>query len=101
MTTSVSKVHWSNHAEQDYWQILLYLYDAWDFQVANGFIDNIEDIVSSLLANPFLGKKSEAAPDIRSISVHSNITLYYKVNPDSLLLLRLFDVRQHPNKRKL
>jgi len=53
-----------------------------------------------LASNPKIGIKSKSDKTIRSLLVTKHNRLYFSVDDDKILLLQLFDTRQHPSKNK-
>ena len=56
---------------------------------------NLKAIQSLLAANPYVGHRSDGRPDVREFPVKKTpFTLIYRVTPDQIEILRLWDSRQ-------
>ena len=56
---------------------------------------NLKAIQKTLAANPFAGQPSETRKDVRELSIpRTPFLLIYRVTPDQIEILRLWDTRQ-------
>ena len=56
---------------------------------------NLKAIQQTLAANPYAGHPSDAREDVRELSVpRTPFSLIYRVTPDQIEILRLWDARQ-------
>jgi plasmid stabilization system protein ParE len=56
---------------------------------------NLKAIQLTLAANPYAGHPSDAREDVRELSVpRTPFSLIYRVTPDQIEILRLWDARQ-------
>ena len=92
------KIEWTEPALQDFEAIFSYIESEWSQAIANKFIDELLQRIDALLRQPYMGMGSRKHPDIRSIKVSKHNRLYYKVESQRLVLLNIFDLRQHPDK---
>lgn len=97
----VTEIRWSANALRNYNKIIDYLVSEWGEMVAAGFIENIEDKISNISQNPYVGKASAREKHIRSLHITKHNRLYYRmVKAEILEIVNIFDTRQHPDKNQ-
>lgn len=94
------QVEWTLNALGDYSHTVDYLLEEWSLRVADDFITNIENRVQQLSLFPYAGIASLRDSSIRSIVVTKHNRLYYRILPEKIEILAIFDTRQHPKKNK-
>ena len=92
------KIEWTDPVLQDLETIVSYIEIEWSQAIADKFVEELLDRIETLSGQPFMGMASRKYPNIRSIKVSRYNGLYYKVEKDKLVLLNIFDLRQHPDK---
>jgi addiction module RelE/StbE family toxin len=92
------KIEWTEPVLQDLETIVSYIESEWSQAIAHKFVDELLERVETLSGQPFMGMASQKHANIRSIKVSKHNRLYYKVEKDRLVLLNIFDLRQHPDK---
>lgn len=88
---------WSPLSEKDFENILDYLDKNWGENVADNFIDLVENQINQISINPrqfplFFKKKS-----IRKCVLTKHNTLYYRDGKTNIDILRIYDTRQDPD----
>ncbi len=95
----MKEVLWTEIAETDLDSVLLYLRVNWSQQVLNKFksklITQLERIIKNPNQFPFLNRKR----GYRKCVVTKHNTIIYKEFESHIVVLRLFDTRQHSNKQ--
>ena len=94
------EVIWSSPAENDLISILEYLDFKWSEQVCNSFLNTLDANIKQASLNPALFPFFNKSLRIRKCLITKHNILYYKDNSSHIVILRLYDVRQHPNKLK-
>lgn len=92
------KIEWTEPVLQDLETIVFYIQSEWSQALADKFVDELLEKIEGLLGQPFMGMVSRRHADIRSIKISKHNRLYYKIESDKLVLLNIFDLRQHPDK---
>ena len=92
------EIEWTANALEDYRQVVDYLLKDWSIKVAIDFIDNLEKRIHNLSSFPNIGIASIKNSSIRSIVITKHNKLYYRVLPDKIEILDIFDTRQNPSK---
>ncbi len=93
-------VIWSPLSETDLENIMDYLQKTWNGQVAIKFLDNIESLIDQISINPkqfpIINKKRK----VRKCVISKQNTIFYREHKGFVELLRVFDTRQSPQKKK-
>ncbi len=92
-------VIWTEGAEADFRNILLYLSSEFSEREAEKFYDDSFKVLDQIIIDPFLFGKTEIQ-SVRKAVIHKFTTLFYTVDAEkeAIVLLFFFDTRQNPNK---
>jgi plasmid stabilization system protein ParE len=93
-------VVWSPLSETDLDNTLIYLKDNWNDSIVIGFLDKIENIIDQIANNPKQFPLVNKKKKVRKCIVTKHNTIYYREHKGCVEILRIFDNRQHPRKRK-
>jgi len=95
------KIRWTEEAKKNLKSIIIYLETNWTSKELKKFFEKLEKqlLLLSIFpeAYPFSLKKKK----IHRCVLTKNLTIYYSVEEEFLVLLSIFDSRQHPSKVKL
>jgi plasmid stabilization system protein ParE len=94
------QIKWTENALEDYRLVVEYLLKEWSVDIAAKFVDIVEKRLDTLSAFPLIGIKSEKEDTVRSVVITKHNKLYYQVSDKSIVILNIFDTRQHPQKNK-
>lgn len=91
---------WSPQAQKDYWQNIDYLEAEWTFQDVVNFIEKVEYTVHLLQENNiyFVSTKYK---NINKVVITKQITLFYRINSNTIELLRFWNTYQNLENFKL
>jgi plasmid stabilization system protein ParE len=83
-------VFWSEPAKTDYWSNIEYLEREWSLSEVYNFIDKVDELTALLSENnvtfkPTLYKNTFQVPVVKQI------TLYYKIEDNTITLLRFWN----------
>jgi plasmid stabilization system protein ParE len=92
------KIEWTDPVLQDLKTIVSYIEIEWSEAMADRFVEQVLERLKVLAKQPYMGMASTKHPSVRSIKVSKHNKLYYRFENDTLILLSLFDTRQHPDK---
>jgi plasmid stabilization system protein ParE len=92
------KIVWTDHATEDFLNIVNYLEQEWSARISENFIVDCYAKLDLLEATPLIGISSTLYKNVRRIMITKNIALYYEVRLQNVTLLNFFDVRQSPIK---
>ncbi|NOU19785.1 MAG: hypothetical protein HOO91_19690 [Bacteroidales bacterium] len=60
----------------------------------------VYDFLDILIEFPEIGSLEHAERNIRGFVIVKQITLFYKIKDDKIILLNFFDNRQHPKRKR-
>ncbi|KOS08111.1 hypothetical protein AM493_20220 [Flavobacterium akiainvivens] len=89
---------WSSQAEKDLITILEYLDLHWYKEVTITFLDILDQKVIKIAGQPELFPYFDKNHNIRKCVVTKHNTLYFREETSEIQVLRIYDVRQHPDK---
>lgn len=92
------KIEWTEEADHCLENIIEYLKVEWGEKALSNFARKLQKRLELLAIRPRLFPKSGKRGTTRRSVLTKQITIYYKVNRDTVLLLSLFDNRKDPKK---
>lgn len=93
------QVVWTPKARLIHLKNLEYLEQEWSHASAARFATRVDSVIHLLRTNPRMGKREERyAEEIRSVMPTRHTKLFYQIVESTIILLKIFDTRQHPNK---
>lgn len=94
------EVIWSIQAKKDYWQNIDYLEAEWKFQDVINFIDKVDYTITILEKNniKFISTNYKT---VNKVVITKQISLYYKINSNTIELLRFWNTYQDLENFKL
>ncbi|MBK8984242.1 MAG: type II toxin-antitoxin system RelE/ParE family toxin [Ignavibacteria bacterium] len=94
------EIFWTKRADKKLGKICDYLNKDYGENSSNKFKTRINQIVNLLADFPDIGTLEVKERNIRGFIVVKQISLFYKVRDNNLIILNLFDNRQNPDKKK-
>ena len=94
------KVRLSPLAKNDLLDILEYLVNKWRAKTANNFLNIFEEDLKRIAAQPKQFPHFRKDLNISKCVVTKHNTLYFRESIFQIEVVRIYDVRQHPNKLK-
>lgn len=94
------KVVWTVRASKKLDAIVDYLETDWNERVVRAFVQNTQSILDLLAENPKIGTVENSSKAIYGFRLTKHNRLFYRVEKDRLLVLNIFDSRQHPKKKR-
>lgn len=91
---------WSSAAENDILKILEYLDLQRYPEIAISFVDTLDNQVLRVAENPGQFPYFDESKNIRKCVITKHNTLYFYESPTSIMIFRVYDVRQNPKKLK-
>jgi plasmid stabilization system protein ParE len=95
------KVIWSPRALDNLQNVITYLKENWDEQVVRGFVERTEKIIKIITEHPEIFRIVSEKRQIREAVITKHNLLIYKATDTHILLLAVFDTRQHPRKKRI
>ena len=93
-------IYWTKQADQKFDQILKYLEEEWGDKVTRAFVRKVYDFLDILSEFPEIGTLENAERNIRGFVIVKQLTVFYKIKDDTIILLSFFDNRQNPKRKK-
>jgi len=93
-------IYWTRRADEKFDRILEYLSAEWGEKVTSAFVKKVYDFLDVLIDFPEIGSLENAEKNIRGFVIVKQITVFYKVNDNKIILLNFFDTRKSDNKIK-
>jgi len=94
------RIFWSKRADIKFDNILGYLTVEWGEKVTSAFVKKVYDFLDILIEFPEIGSLENSERGIRGFVIVKQITIFYKVSGNKIILLNFFDNRQGPKKKK-
>lgn len=90
---------WTADAMNDYHTNIEFLLERWTTDVAQEFIEQVEDILALIVVFPEMYPLSDYK-NVRKAVIRKQISLFYRIDGENILLLRFWNNYQHPEKLK-
>lgn len=94
------EIIWSPQSKKDYWQNIDYLEAEWTFQDVINFIKKVDYTLQMLLKNN-IEFTTTNYKNTNKVVVTKQITLYYRINSNTIELLRFWNTYQDLENIKL
>lgn len=94
------EIQWSKRADKKFDEIIEYTVQEWGEKVTGSFVKRVYEFLDILSEFPELGTIENEEKKIRGYTIIKQITIFYKVSIDIIILLDFFDNRQNPKKKK-
>ena len=94
------KISWSPQAKLSYFNILEYLHKEWSNKEIKKFVDRTENTLKIISKNPALFVRSPKK-DIHKGFITKQISLYYKINLEDIILLTFWNNSQSPEMLRI
>lgn len=94
------KISWTQQAKISYINIIEYLQKEWTNKEIVKFVDRTENTLNIISKNPALFVRSQKK-DIHKGFINKQISLYYKIHKDEIILLTFWNNSQSPKKLNL
>lgn len=95
------KIRWTEEATKNLESIIEYLETNWTSKEVKKFFQKLEKQLLLLSIFPEAYSLSLKKKKIHRCVFTKNLTIYYTVDEEFLVLLSIFDTRQHPSKVKI
>ena len=91
------KVIWSENSVKELESIITYLEDNWSEKEIRKFIQQLNDRIHLIKSYPRIFPSSPKSNKVRKAVLNKRTTIFYRVAPDVIELLSIFDSRQDPD----
>jgi len=93
-------VYWSGKAEKKLQSIVDYLETNWGLNSASKFVKSVSEFIDVLSDFPEIGTVEHAELNIRGFVVVKQVTIFYQIRKNKIVILNLYDNRQNPKKKR-
>ena len=93
-------IYWSKKADEKFDQVIKYLVDEWGENVTRAFVRKVYDFLDILSEFPEIGTVENIERKIRGFVIVKQLTVFYKIQKEKIVLLDFFDNRQNPKRKK-
>ncbi len=94
------EIYWSKRADKKFDEIIDYLLANWNEQVAQEFIKRVYDFLDILVDFPEIGTIERKKNVIRGFTIVKQISIFYIVDKNKIIILNFFGTRQDPLKKR-
>ena len=93
-------IYWSKRADNKFDKIINFLEEEWGETVTKAFVKKVYDFLDILIEFPEIGSIEHIERNIRGFAIVKQLTIFYKIKEDKIILLNFFDNRQNPKRKK-
>ncbi len=93
-------IFWSKKAEKRFDSIISYLEVEWGTNTTKLFVKKVYDFLDLLSEFPEIGTIENKELNIRGFVIVKQLTLFYQIREDRIILLNFYDNRQRPKKQR-
>lgn len=91
------KIVWTDKALANLDNIIDYLKNNWTENEISGFFRKLDKRITMIGQRPLLYPLTPNRKNVRRSVLTAQITIYYRINKQSVEILTLFDTRQNPS----
>ena len=92
------EIVWNKRALAKLDETVDYLLEAASEKVARTFYERVLERIDLLSRHSEIGRKSRKKKTVRMYPVDKRYNLYYRIDGRKLIIVYLFDTKQHPGK---
>lgn len=93
----MKKVFWTETAKITFQKTTEFVRKVWDEKVLEELLEVFDYRISQVRKNPEIGVRYTNTP-FRRLVIHKTVSVFYKVDEDSIRLLVIWDNRQDPEQ---
>lgn len=93
-------VIWSPRSLNNLEEVIQYLRKNWNHQVVKDFIIRMDRVVQLISEHPQLFRQVSINNAVREAVITKHNLLLYRITQSRILIIAVFDTRQHPKKKK-
>ena len=93
-------IYWSKRADSKFDRIIEFIHNEWGETVTKAFVKKVYDFLDILEEFPEIGALENKERNIRGFVIVSQLTLFYKIQDNKIILLNFFDNRMNPKRKK-
>lgn len=93
-------IKWSKKADTRFAEIIEYLEKKWGTKTGGAFVKKVFEFLDLVSEFPEIGTIEKIDLQIRGFVIVKQITVFYQVRKEEIIILNFFDNRQNPKKKK-
>jgi len=93
------EIRWTTRADIKLDQLIIYLESEWGESVVKAFMTKLYDFLEILSEFPEIGSMQYPEKNIRGFSLTKQVSVFYKIDGNQIILLDLFDNRSDPKRK--
>ena len=93
-------IYWSKRADSKFDRIIEFIHNEWGETVTKAFVKKVYDFLDILEEFPEIGTLENKERNIRGFVIVRQLTLFYKIQDNKIILLNFFDNRMNPKRKK-
>ena len=94
------EIVWSKRADKKFDKILEYLSEEWGNNVTTAFVKKVYDFLEILSEFPEIGTLENRDKAIRGFVIIKQVSVFYTIRNNRIIILNFFDNRQSPSKKR-
>jgi plasmid stabilization system protein ParE len=94
------EIVWSSRADNKFDKILEYLVKEWGNNVTKSFVKKVYDFLDILSEFPEIGTLENKEKGIRGFIIIKQVSIFYIIRNNRIIILNFFDNRQSPTKKR-
>jgi len=92
------KVILTDIAQEKLNNLFLFLVENWSQKVKSDFIISLDEKIELIKINPKIYPSSRTDNGLHRCVISKHNSMYYRYTSDEIIIITIFDTRQHPNK---
>ena len=93
-------VFWSKHADKSFDSIITWLQSNWGDHSVSLFVKKVYDFLEIISEFPEIGSLENTDLNIRGFVIVKQITIFYQVRNEKIIILNFYDNRQRPKRKR-
>ena len=94
------EIEWTKRADKKFDTILVYLNEEWGERVTANFVKKVYEFLDVLVEYPEIGTLEHKQKGVRGFTIVKQVSIFYKVRENKIILLDFFDTRQNPKRKR-
>lgn len=92
-------VVWTKRAEKSFENIINYLLQEWGEKVVSSFVKKVFDFIDILAEFPEIDTLENKKRNIRGFNIIKQVSVFYRISENKIILLHFFDNRKNPETK--
>jgi len=93
-------IFWSKHADKSFDSIIAWLQSNWGEHSVSLFVKKVYEFLEIISEFPEIGSLENTDLNIRGFVIVKQITIFYQVRNEKIIILNFYDNRQRPKSKR-